>query len=123
MFYHPKGEERVVTPAEVIMTPLGPKELNEHRELISATANNLEEETRLRDAGWHDHPAKAIAAAGGIAPAISSDARIQDLEAQIARLQAERNNETAKRLAEQGPSRSVAPKPPSGDPFDQPPAI
>jgi len=117
MFYHPKGEERIVTPAEVIVTPLGPKMVNEHREIITQVAANAAEEEALRADGWWDHPAKAIAAGGGIAPAVSSDTRIRDLEAQIAKLQAERNNEGAKALRNAGPSRTVAPNPPSGDPF------
>ena len=82
MFYHPEGLERVTKPAEVIATPLGPKEVGEQKVIITAVANNAEEEARLRDEGWHDHPSKALAAAGKPVPAIGSDQRIQELERQ-----------------------------------------
>ncbi len=60
MLYHPEGEERVTTPAEIVMTPLGARELNEQRELIHKTVNSVEEEAELLASGWHDHPAKAV---------------------------------------------------------------
>ena len=40
----PEGEERIVTPAEIVMTPLGARELNEQRELINKTVNSEAEE-------------------------------------------------------------------------------
>ncbi len=60
MLYHPEGEERIVVPAEIIMTPLGAKEVNEQRELIHKTVGSVEEEAALITEGWHDHPAKAV---------------------------------------------------------------
>lgn len=60
MLYHPEGEERVVVPAEIIMTPLGAKEVNEQKELINKTVNSVEEEAVLVAEGWLDHPAKAV---------------------------------------------------------------
>lgn len=89
MMYHPLGEMKVTRIAEVIVTPMGPKFVNERKEMISAIAQNESEERALRAKGWHDHPAKAIAAAGGNAPPMSAAARIDDLEAEIARLKAE----------------------------------
>ena len=116
MFYSPTGERKITVPAEIITTPMGPKMVGEQSELIYEIVNDSAGEARLRAAGWHDHPAKAIAAAGGIAPAMSSDSRILELEAQIAKLQAESNNEKAKVLAESGPSRTIKGKP-ALDPF------
>lgn len=62
MLYHPEGEERVIVPAEIIVTPLGPKEVNEQKELIHKTVGSAEEEAELVTEGWHDHPAKAVRA-------------------------------------------------------------
>lgn len=97
MLYHPKGEQRISVPAEEIVTPFGPKRVNEQKELISLLVNDPEEESKALAAGWHTHPAKAIAARlqaeGGdmsTVPAMSSEARMRDLEAEIERLKAER---------------------------------
>lgn len=98
MFYHPKGEMRITNPAEVIVTPLGPKLVNEHRELICAIAEGESDEKKLRAAGWHDHPAKANAAAGRQASPISSAQVISDLQAEIAQLQAKLNSESSSAL-------------------------
>lgn len=91
MMYHPLGEMKVTRLAEVIVTPMGPKFVNERKEMITAIVQNENEERALRAKGWHDHPAKAIAAAGGNAPPMSSAQRIDDLEAEIARLKAEKD--------------------------------
>lgn len=62
MLYHPDGEEKVVVPAEIVVTPLGPRELNEQREMLHLIVNNKAEfDTAIAD-GWHDHPAKAMRA-------------------------------------------------------------
>lgn len=98
MFYHPRGEMRITNPAEVIVTPLGPKMVNEHKELISAIAESESDEKKLRDAGWHDHPSKANAAAGREAAPVSSAQVIGDLQAEIARLQAKLNSESSAAL-------------------------
>lgn len=64
MFYHPKGEERITQRADIVVTPLGAERHNEKRELIWRVANTPGEEQDLRAAGWHDHPTKAMKAAG-----------------------------------------------------------
>ena len=88
MFYSPKGEERVTEPARIEPSPVGPQTIPARFEMISRTAKDLKEEKELRAAGWHDHPAKALAAAGKIAPAFApGEAEISDLKAQIAKLQ------------------------------------
>ena len=110
MFYHPEGLERVVRPAEIIATPLVPKEVGEKKEIITAVANNAEEEVRLRDEGWHDHPSKALAAAGKPVPAIGSEQRIQELERQAQLLREQL--ELAKSV--QGSDRSRKGKAPAG---------
>lgn len=89
MFYHPTGLERVTQRAEVITTPMGPEKVGELRELVSRVANDAEEETALRAAGWHDHPSKAMKAGGREPPPVVDNNREEDLEAEIKRLQAE----------------------------------
>lgn len=89
MFYHPLGEERITNPGEVIETLRGPKTVGEMREMIFRLAHDAEEEAELRAEGWHDHPAKALAAAGKDAPEISPAQKIDDLEAKLAALQAQ----------------------------------
>ena len=92
MFYHPQGDQRVTVPGEAISTPFGPKIVGEQKELIWKIAQNAEDEAKLLAEGWHDHPAKAIAAAGDptrpVPPKPPTD-RIRELEAQIAALQAQ----------------------------------
>ena len=87
MVYHPQGLERVVNPAEILSTPMGPKPVGEMKEIIHRVVNSKEEEEEWLGKGWHDHPAKAIAARGDEPPPTSSDTRIIDLEKQIAFLQ------------------------------------
>jgi hypothetical protein len=72
MLYHPMGELRVTQKSETLMTPYGPKEVGEQKELISRIVQDAEEEEVARAEGWHDHPAKAIAASGKPAPAVGS---------------------------------------------------
>lgn len=91
MLFSPTGEFRVTVPAEVISTPFGPQRVGEQRELISRVVSTKQEEAVLKKLGWLDHPAKSIdaglsdadRAAGKAAPAISSDVRVNDLEAQL----------------------------------------
>lgn len=109
MLYHPMGEMRITRLAEQIITPMGPKFVNERKEMIHAVANTPEEERALLAKGWHDHPAKAIAAAGGEAPPMSSAERIDNLEAEIARLKAESDQLKAQKL---NPSELSAPSKP-----------
>lgn len=91
MLYHPKGEQRVTEPEKLEPTPIGPVRVPARYEMISAIAENAEAEAALRAEGWHDHPAKAISAAGGKAPPMGAaqvlsdkDRRIAELEAQLA---------------------------------------
>lgn len=99
MMYHPEGKERVVVPAELLMTPIGPKEVGEQRELISQVVNSPAEEKTLADQGWHRHPAAAMAAAGKAAPATGADHQIAELERKLAAMQAERDELVARQPA------------------------
>lgn len=121
MFYHPEGLERVLVPGEMLLGPGGapvidwetqrPKLVGEQREIIWQIAKDMVEEERLRADGWHDHPAKALAAAGKPVPAMSSDQRIRELEEQARTLQAQLD--VAKELREKdkgrGRNRGAAP--------------
>lgn len=97
MLYSPTGEYSVIVPAEIISTPFGPQRVGEQRELVSRVVTTKQEEAVLKKLGWLDHPAKSIdagltdadRAAGKAAPAISSDVRVNDLEAQLEALKAE----------------------------------
>lgn len=85
MFYHPTGERKIIVPAEIIVTPMGPKMVGEQSELVWKIAENESEANELRAAGWHDHPSLATVAGGGKAPPVSAQQRIAELEAQAAR--------------------------------------
>lgn len=99
MFYHPTGETHVLVEAQPLVNPVTGEPIldrngeqilrGEQREIIWQLAHSEDEEEDLRAEGWHDHPALAISAGGGTAPAMSSDQRIKDLEAQLARTQTE----------------------------------
>lgn len=115
MFYHPEGAMKITVPAEIIVTPFGPKAVGEQRELVNEIVQNVEEEKKLRSAGWHDHPAKALACnadwckqhgTAGV-PAQSPSGRIAELEEQIRRLQAERDAEGAQVLAKMRSTGSI----------------
>lgn len=96
MLYHPEGEERISVPAQAEITPFGPQMLGEQKELVCREVGSKVEERELRDAGWHDHPAKAIAAGNKvreargeklrIVPAISTTSLVTSLEAQLAEM-------------------------------------
>ena len=88
MLYHPEGLTRITVPAEMIVTPMGPKLVGEQREIIHRVVNSRVEEESLLAQGWHQHPARAISAAGGTAPEMSPSQTIDSLQAQIERLQA-----------------------------------
>jgi len=94
MLYHPKGLMRQVEQGEILVTPLGAKEVNKRFELISVMVQNPEEEKELRGEGWHLHPGDAMEAGGGPAAVKSAtqvaemnfadaQARIKELEAQL----------------------------------------
>ena len=97
MLYHPEGAERVIVPAQAETTPFGPQMLGEQRELVYREVASKSEEREALAAGWHDHPAKAIAAgnkvreAKGLAPravpAISTMSLVKSLEEQLADMQ------------------------------------
>lgn len=105
MLYHPEGEERVIVPAEIILTPMGPKPVGEQREMLHQIVVNAVEEAELVAEGWHDHPAKALKARVLLfieaspdmtdrekaklmksIPSISSENRVRELERELARL-------------------------------------
>lgn len=89
MFYHPEGKERVLNPGSTELINGVYTKVGLLMEVEWTIANNSAEEKKLRSEGWHDHPAKAIAASGKEAPAISSGARISELQAKMAEMQAE----------------------------------
>lgn len=107
MLYHPLGEERVIVPAEEVMTPHGPKYLGEQREILNLTVGNKKEHAAALAEGWHEHPARAVRARVekfiaeneqlserekqkllASIPQVSSTDRIKQLEAELARLTA-----------------------------------
>ena len=88
MFYHPKGEERIVQRAEVIATPAGHEKVGELRQMITKIAENEEEADKLLSEGWWDHPAKAIKARGGEVPP-TIDSQVDEKDAEILRLRKE----------------------------------
>lgn len=89
MLYHPTGEERVVVPAEIIVTPLGPQRVGEQRILVTKTVRNAEEEKELLEAGWHDRPNKAVAMAKGEPMPLSKDDEIRQLKLELAAARAD----------------------------------
>lgn len=96
MLYHPKGETKVVNHPEVVVTPFGPKELNERRELVYEIVDNADREGELLAAGWHLHPADAVAAGTGVPRpktvqqvALDAGAKLTAAEAEIAELKAQ----------------------------------
>lgn len=126
MLYHPNGEERILVPAEILTTPLGPKLVGEQRELVSMTVQNSEEEAAALADGWWDHPSKAIRRRVELAieanpglsekerqkmlqavPMMSSDTRILELEKELARLTGQMDAERAQREQEQGKQAAV----------------
>ena len=129
MLYHPQGEERIITQAEIVTTPMGAKLVGEKRELIYVSVEN---EARLNEAlydGWHDHPSKANRAriearlaAGEIKeaeaaamikalPSLGSESRIKELEAQLAKLQGEKDREEARKETQRPILSAKAPAP------------
>lgn len=105
MFYHPEGKEVVTMPAEPIATPFGPKLVGEQRALISKVAENEIEAKALLADGWHETPAKAVAARQVSlknVPAAESD------ELELISLREE--NAKLKALAAGAPSTGKAPK-------------
>ncbi len=118
MFYHPSGEERILVPGEELRRPDGqpvmdyktnrPMIVGELKEIIWQIAADEGEAEALRMAGWHDHPAKAIHAAGGVAPPISSAEQMSKMEEEIARLQSELATAKAGSLGKSGGVKSAS---------------
>lgn len=90
MMYHPLGERKMIAPGEIITTPMGPKIVGQQFEIVNRTVQTEAEERVLREAGWHDHPAKAMRAAGLEGPDLGPMDRMADLEEQIRVLLAEK---------------------------------
>ena len=119
MVYDPKGKTRVTVPGTVEMTPYGPKEFGEQREIIWKMVSSQAEMNEALASGWHDHPAKAISASNEQetadaalqgrnpvlqeVPKISSAETISDLQEQL------RKAQEALKLAEEA-SKVGAPK-------------
>lgn len=99
MLYHPEGKRRITVPAEIIVTPLGPKAVGEQSELISQIVQDAEEEAKMLKAGWHKLPADAMRAAQGLAPELSLEARLAKAEAEKAAAEKELNDLRAQALA------------------------
>lgn len=104
MMYSPTGEFEIIVNGEEIETPRGPKLINQQTALISQVVSSAAQEAQLLSEGWHDHPAKAIAAAveaganaerkaAGlkplVVPAIGAQTVISSQESEIRRLSAE----------------------------------
>jgi hypothetical protein len=103
MFYHPEGLTRVTVPAERVQIGGEWKSVGEQREIIWQIANNAAEAAKLAEAGWHDHPAKAIKASGRPAPSMGVGEQVKDLQSEIDRLKAE----LAARDAEEHPPAAL----------------
>lgn len=98
MMYHPEGLERVTVEATMLSGPDGtpildragsPIYRNEQKEVIWEIVQDAEQEAALRAAGWHDHPAKAIAAGGRDAPPMGTQQVLDAKDAEIAELRAQ----------------------------------
>jgi len=106
MLYHPKGAERVLVPAEIVLTPMGPQRVGEQRQLMYRLVNSeLEEHEALAD-GWHVKARDSILARmkiegrdTSVAPPLAPQQQIDDLNRQIAALQAEKADREAKEMA------------------------
>jgi hypothetical protein len=107
MLYHPQGAEKIIVPAEIIVTPMGPQRVGEQRQLVYKVVSSEAEEAALLAAGWHSTPGAAVRVRlkiegldPGLAPPKTADETIAELNAQIASLQAERASREALVLAE-----------------------
>ena len=90
LVYHPEGKRRQTVPAEVVLTPFGPKEYGQQTEVIHQEVKNAGELRRALADGWHLLPAEAMRAGGEDAPATTEEAQqIQDMSVSLADMQAE----------------------------------
>ena len=87
MLYHPTGEEQILVPGRVEPTPTGPVHVPPQKIMKTRVVADAAELEEALSAGWHLHPADAIAAGGGVAPAKSAGSKISEMEAQIKHLQ------------------------------------
>lgn len=108
MVYHPKGEERITNPAEIIATPLGPKEVGEQRMLISKIVNNAEEHKAATKEGWHDTPARSVAVRTGVQMPESPAEEIARLNEQIRELRAQGHKAESEALANPPKGKTVS---------------
>ena len=99
MVYHPEGEERITTPAEMVLRAGQYVPVGEQRELINKTVNNQAEFDAAIAEGWQARvnglieagnlTEKEIKALLASIPKLSPSVnRIKELEAEIARLTA-----------------------------------
>lgn len=124
MLYHPQGEEKVLVPGAWEQDKAGRSQyLGEQRELINQIVETEAQHKVAAAEGWHDHPAKAVRAR--VEAQISADpnmaegekkkllasipqivtlVRIAQLEAELAKLQAEAKTEPGP-----GPGATVLP--------------
>ncbi len=112
MLYHPDGEEKIIVPAEMVLRAGQYVPVGEQRELIHKIVNNKAEDDEATAAGWHDHPAKAVRARiealiessefteketkvllDKIPKLAPTSNRVAELEAEIAKLRAERKTD------------------------------
>lgn len=87
MYYHPEGKRKIIVPGELISTLLGPKLVGQQSELIWKLVSSEDEEKKAVEDGWHDHPTKALKAAGEDVQQSDAD-RLLDANEQIAQLKA-----------------------------------
>ena|ERR1035437_7924991 len=99
MVYHPTGEERITVPGEIIATPMGPRMVGQQKRLIDKTVTDEEELAVALEAGWHKTPAAAIATRNGEEIPKTQGETIEALQAQIAKLELERNSRQEEALA------------------------
>jgi hypothetical protein len=95
---------------------MGPERVGELKQIIIRVANDADEEAALRELGWHDHPAKAMQAAGKEMPPMVAANREAELESEIEKL---RKELVAARAASkpQPPEEDYLPKPQQANSF------
>lgn len=113
MYYHPEGAQRQTSPGEIVVTPMGAQELNKQFELVSKVANNEAEARDLEDDGWHDHPAKALQARGGVeVPEMSAQGKLDDQASEIETLRRQLADSQAALAKLKAPAQAAPPAKP-----------
>lgn len=88
MLYHPEGQERILVPGELILSPGGREmKVGEIRELVWKIVQDREEEAELLALGWHRTPAQAIAAANDPSRPVPPESPAQVLNAKDQEIQ------------------------------------